>query len=175
MGIVRAVLYGCGFGYEVWSPSFSICSVSLSCGTFLCNFHLLDLLVLLALYFPFHPRVQAFCACGHCILWFPTQCNVLPTIIKIFITLVGIWSLQFINLGGMLTDSLREMRRYQSEVDSMGTTTPEVNRISTHMKLFRAQRNFYMSFFVCLCWMWVLVVAKLLMSSSVVSVNHLYE
>ena len=51
---------------------------------------------------------------------------------------------------GAPSDSIREMYRYQGEVNAMGPVTPEVNRISTHMKLFRSQRNFYMAGFVLL-------------------------
>lgn len=64
----------------------------------------------------------------------------------------------FASMSVCPTDAIREMRKYSGELaeQSQGNHGHHLDaEMQAHMRLFRAQRNFYISGFSLFLWVWV--------------------
>ena len=58
----------------------------------------------------------------------------------------------------IISESIREMRKYSSALEDVDLKNNRETELSAQVKLFRSQRNFYISGFALFMWLYVLYV-----------------
>jgi hypothetical protein len=58
----------------------------------------------------------------------------------------------------IISESIREMRKYSSALEDVDLKNNRETELSAQVKLFRSQRNFYISGFALFMWLYVFYV-----------------